>query len=192
MEVTNEITQKMLSQNGQVRFLVTSDSMYPALRSGVQVMVEQFPANSYRKGDLLVFRLSGELVIHRLLEISPEGWCITKGDNAFFSDLPFKLEDILGRVVGISHGQVEIDMNKPGWQVLNAFMGWTGRIEKSFLASVNIHRSQPHHEPNQAETNPKEGSLKITKRNEMGLHLLRVLRTPYRLPLRFFFNRIFS
>jgi hypothetical protein len=182
----------MLVQNGQVRFLVTSDSMLPALQPGVQVMVEQFPANSYRKGDLVVFRRSGELVIHRLLEISPEGWCTAKGDNAFFCDPPFKLEDILGRVVGISHGQVEIDMNRPGWSILNRFMGWMGRIEKSFLGFINIHRPQPHRGANQADTWPKEGSFKVTKRNEMGLHLLRLLRFPFRLPLRFFFNRLFS
>ena len=186
IEITKDLSGEVLIHNRQVRFTVASSSMVPMLQPGDQVTVARFPGEAYTKGDLVVFHQSGDQVIHRLLEIDQDGLCLAKGDNAFFCDPAFKLEDILGRVVSISHGQKEIDLNTPGWHAFNQLMGWIGKLENSFLALARLHQPQPNREVDPSETKITDNHVSTPNKNNLGLHLLRVLRSPYRLLLRLF------
>jgi PqqD family protein of HPr-rel-A system len=91
--------RSQLNSNRDTDITVTGVSMEPSLCEGDVVTIRR--AESYEKGDILVFCYkNNELLIHRLLRIKDQRY-FCKGDNAF------RLEDILyeqifGKVVKIN------------------------------------------------------------------------------------------
>lgn len=66
--------------DGPVSVRVAGDSMEPTLRDGDRVEVVSAHRGELTVGDLIVFRAGGELVVHRLLRVGPEGF-LEMGDN---------------------------------------------------------------------------------------------------------------
>jgi hypothetical protein len=94
-------------RDGTVR--VQGESMRPTLRPG-QLLAVDFAPRDLARGDLLVFRQGGLLLVHRLLgpARTREGRkrLRTRGDGVLTLDPPLDLECIVGRVVAIEdHGR---------------------------------------------------------------------------------------
>ena len=87
-----------------LQLTITGNSMFPSLKSGDRVTVRR--EDTYSPGDIVVFRHNGGLTIHRLLwQLGNRVTC--KGDNNLFCEEVYP-EDILGKVVEISAGDVRL------------------------------------------------------------------------------------
>jgi signal peptidase I len=66
---------------------VQGNSMYPTLRTGDTVLLIR--DDRYVVGDIVAFRskqLGGAVVIHRIVDVAPDGRFVTQGDNNDFVD----------------------------------------------------------------------------------------------------------
>ena len=98
---TIEQAHALLVERGKpVTLDVTSDSMLPTLPAGSAVRVEP-SVRSPRRGDLVVFRQAGYLVVHRFLGAARTGDLRARGDAARPLDPPVPPEAVLGVVVAV-------------------------------------------------------------------------------------------
>lgn len=66
---------------------VTGNSMSPTFHSGDTVMLARH--SNYEVGQIIAYRsqqLGGTVVIHRIIDLAPDGRYVTKGDNNGFID----------------------------------------------------------------------------------------------------------
>jgi len=125
---------------GQHYVSVTGRSMYPIIREGDQVLVSLGCAG-IRRGDVIVFRLEGVLIAHRVLSIgrTDAGYrLVTKGDNVPYFDDPLSDNQIVGRVLAVKRGDRHVRFDTLVWQVL----GWL--IAVGALSFAKIHGTARH------------------------------------------------
>lgn len=91
-----------LVRHGCLQF--AGDSMFPVLQDGDQVCprLEGEP----RLGDLMVFSLHGEICIHRVMAVTPDGW-LTRGDACRRMDPPVSRDAFLGLLDGLYDPQTQ-------------------------------------------------------------------------------------
>lgn len=70
---------------GYKNYTVVSGSMEPVLSPGVFIFVEMKPYQAVKEKDLITFSSNDEIVTHRVVRKSAEGW-ITKGDANTIED----------------------------------------------------------------------------------------------------------
>ena len=78
---------------------IIDSSMNPTLYSGNQIKI--VPSNTYKKGDIVVFRRENHLVIHRIVYIKKDR-IYFKGDNNYYLDEDSSMNKIIGKVTGKS------------------------------------------------------------------------------------------
>ena len=70
----------LLTNMGINSYIILSGSMEPVIRTGSMVLVDTQTEN-IQSGDIIMYRLQKENVVHRVVEIQEDGKIITKGDN---------------------------------------------------------------------------------------------------------------
>lgn len=80
--------------HGSVGRIADTGSMEPTLTH--RDMVVFVPGLAPRVGDIVVFRLFGAVVCHRIIEASSDGWYVTKGDHNKGRDPAIARGQILG------------------------------------------------------------------------------------------------
>ncbi len=98
-----QLWQELLVENGSCWGRVTSNSMYPMIKEGDRILVEKVSPKSVRFGDIIVFRRSRKLVIHRILgrrTIRGRLHFLEKGDGNLGAGL-VPVEDMVARVRSI-------------------------------------------------------------------------------------------
>lgn len=91
---------------GRSLLTVVTGSMEPSLHTGDYIYVKKVPADELEVGDIIAFRseesdVSGKLVTHRIIEITPEGDFITKGDaNTIADSKRIRQDQIIGKYTG--------------------------------------------------------------------------------------------
>jgi signal peptidase I len=92
----------VLRSGNAVSFTATGWSMYPAIRSGEQLVVDAVDANGIRRGDVVLAKLERGLTAHRVVRIERRGGevvkIVTRGDNCAEGDPPFAAAQLVGRV----------------------------------------------------------------------------------------------
>jgi len=85
---------------------VMSNSMYPAIHKGDVLIVKGVDPQDIKIGDIIVYKApSGMRIVHRVINITNEGYFITRGDNNPAADQdvgispPVNPNMVLGRVV---------------------------------------------------------------------------------------------
>ena len=97
--------------------------MVPALHDGDRVLVAHGCAG-VRRGDVVVFRLNGLLIAHRVLHIKDgagDKMFVTKGDNAGQVDPHVSPREIVGQVLAIERDGQHISLQTFPWRAL----GWS-------------------------------------------------------------------
>lgn len=81
--------------------VVDGTSMAPAFQTGDILLAVPFPFENLRLGDIIIWESQGQLVAHRIYEISGASmW--TKGDNMPAPDeIPVTKESYRGLVIGV-------------------------------------------------------------------------------------------
>jgi signal peptidase I len=98
--ILNELWEELLYKEGVRWGMVISNSMYPVIRRGNQVLVEKATAGDIRFGDIFVFKNNGSLVTHRMLgtrKVREQLYVVEKGDALLHADL-VPVESIIGKV----------------------------------------------------------------------------------------------
>lgn len=91
---------------GRSLLTVVTGSMEPSLHTGDYIYVKKVPADELEVGDVITFRseesdVSGKLVTHRIIEITPEGDFVTKGDaNTIADSKRIRQDQIIGKYIG--------------------------------------------------------------------------------------------
>jgi len=95
------LMEAVLEKNVPFRFSASGSSMTPFIRDGDAITVEPLPLQ-FRPGDVVAFVnvLSNQLMVHRIIHVSPAGYLI-KGDNNSVPDGLMPASSIIGRVVRV-------------------------------------------------------------------------------------------
>ena len=115
---------------------ISGHSMVPAIHDGDRVLVAHGCAG-VRRGDVVVFRLDGLLIAHRVLHIKDgdDGQkFVTKGDNAGQVDPHVSPREIVGQVLAIERDGQHISLQTFPWRAL----GWS--IAVGTLAWTRLYR----------------------------------------------------
>jgi signal peptidase I len=126
--VLNEMWETLLAKRGQSWAKVVSDSMYPMIRAGNEVLVEKVTADNINFGDIIVFRRKDDLVVHRVIakrERLGQPHILEKGDASSQASL-VPTKEIIGRVITIKNGRKTI-----------ATTNRSGRLIQLALASIS-------------------------------------------------------
>ena len=106
---------------------VTGHSMRPLLQDGDAVQIAHGVADIGR-GDIIVFRQNGGLVVHRVVRIddsvTPTVF-VTKGDNVRHLDAPVSADNVLGRVLTVVRKDGEVAVDTRGWRVFGPILAIT-------------------------------------------------------------------
>lgn len=120
-----QIAHDLIETN--VRLRVISNSMQPLVRSGDEVIAQPIDPATLEVGDVVVVRHGAELITHRLVAIDREGWYL-RGDDAIWHDEVIGAEAIVGQVTAILRSDRRIDLQSPGWSIINRRAGRIGRV----------------------------------------------------------------
>lgn len=90
------------AQHGGVGRIADTGSMEPTLTH--RDMVIFVPGVEPKIGDIVVFRLFGAVVCHRVIERSDNGWLVTQGDHNKAHDPSIATGQVLGVVVAAVDG----------------------------------------------------------------------------------------
>jgi signal peptidase I len=116
-----ELSQELLDRGALLRFQAHGSSMYPFIKNGDIIIVEQRNGSSVSRGDIIFYRRpDGSPTAHRLVEIKSRGnsiVLITKGDAMKYADPPVIDKHVMGRVITIEGQGKKLRLN-----------GWPGRF----------------------------------------------------------------
>jgi signal peptidase I len=96
-----QLMEAVLEKKMPFRFSASGDSMSPFIQDGDTITVEPSP-RQLRPGDVVAFVnvLSNQLMVHRIVHVSPAG-CLIKGDNNSVPDGLMPASSIIGRIVRV-------------------------------------------------------------------------------------------
>jgi len=118
-----EAAPRLWSQAGQAYWVpVTGGSMLPFLRPGDEVQVNPLPAR-LRRGDLVLLRGQGGLVVHRVLwsRLQPGvAQVMTQGDHNRQPDAVTSADNLLGRVRALRRAGRTLAVDNRRWTAV----GW--------------------------------------------------------------------
>jgi hypothetical protein len=102
--------EDVLREGHPVRFRASGWSMHPAIRNGDAITVAPLGSAPIRVGDVLLYRLRGAAIAHRVVKIALTSGRPTKlvlrGDSADSCDAPIAVDQVLGRVVGVGSAEL--------------------------------------------------------------------------------------
>ncbi len=97
-----------LDRQGFCACTVSGASMNPMLREGRDVVMIRKKSAPPRVGDVVLYQYGGELILHRVRKITPEGYLI-RGDNSYVDHVNVPEQDVLGVLEYFVHNGVRIE-----------------------------------------------------------------------------------
>lgn len=106
--------EEVLSTQGRLVYTNKGVSMLPLLRQGKDIMVIEAIREPLKKYDAVLFvrpRVPGRspYILHRILEINPDGTCFIIGDNCFDGEI-VPCERIIGILTAVRRGSRTISV----------------------------------------------------------------------------------
>ncbi|HEX9637032.1 MAG TPA: S24/S26 family peptidase [Acidobacteriota bacterium] len=111
------LCRDLLAAGYAVSFRARGTSMIPAIGCGERITVQPVDPKRLRRGHILLFRVAGRLLAHRLVS-KRKGWSgdrtvfLSRGDAAWSHDPALAADQILGRVVRIERQGRGIDVTR--------------------------------------------------------------------------------
>ena len=102
--------EEILARDGRLVYTSVGSSMLPLIRPGRDtVYIRSVSPGELRKGDVVLCRSAGQmLILHRVSRIRPDGVC-TVGDNQLYAEGPFGPEALLGRMETLERDGKRLD-----------------------------------------------------------------------------------
>ena len=127
-----ELSSELIENTGGLRFRAQGRSMLPSIRGGDVITLEKADAKDLRLGDVVLIRnATDSLLAHRIFGQDGDTWT-TCGDALNMHDVPFKADQLIGRVVAIERDGVEKPMSLR-WA---RFMAWASRRSGSIVGRL--------------------------------------------------------
>lgn len=139
-----ELFLDLLRAGHRARMCAHGVSMLPTIFPGAEVELEPSPER-VAPGDVLLARVGERrLVLHRLIELRPDGRLLLKGDALGRPDAPVAATSVLGRAVWVSAGWPRDLTTRSGRSVNRAlacasWLGWkVGRRLRRLVAPASV------------------------------------------------------
>jgi signal peptidase I len=132
LDAANGLIQERLHSGQTVRFTIPTTSMLPFLEAGDSVVVRASSVQELVIGDIVVAKLDGRMVAHRLIALRAEGgnvWATTKGDNTPRADKPWPAAKALGMVTAVRSNGRERDLGKMSARTLSRALALLSRSQ---------------------------------------------------------------
>ena len=122
--VANELWVQLCMTRGKCWLPVLTDSMVPLIQPGDQVQVLRITAEEVRFGDIVVFRRSDDLIVHRVFKKwhTPNGVYFSEKGDAGYAYSLIIADDVVGRVIRLKKGTKTLDLILPPSRMANLFV----------------------------------------------------------------------
>ena len=116
-QTTNQITfEELLEQNGYIVYTNVGRSMMPLLRQRRDIIeIHKKGPERCKKYDVVLYKRGERYVLHRILEVLPNGKYIIAGDNNTFLEKDITDEQILGVLTRVIRDGKSIYMDDPSY-----------------------------------------------------------------------------
>lgn len=130
-----QLSGDLLSLGLGVRFRAPGTSMHPTIRHGDLITVEPLEPSRLKRGDIILYRLQGDFIAHRIVNIGERDGCdrnfILRGDASTTCDAPVKPEQVLGKVVCLERDHRIIDPYSWRVRIWSRFYLCLARVKRS-------------------------------------------------------------
>lgn len=128
----HNLLRERLQSGASATIRVTSNSMWPLLSAGDDVILAYTAVEQLQMGDVITVITDGGLLTHRFWGFVPNqlpAYLLTKGDQPRAFDPPTAVSDLLGRVVARQHNGRVLTLDD-GWgrwlnRCLSQLAAWT-------------------------------------------------------------------
>ena len=154
-ETARSLLKQSLSDGRTSTLKVVSGSMYPLIRAGDSVVVQQCDPAHLRIGSIILYEKQGVLIVHRLFRkhSTDEGVVLAaKADIARITDGPFEGDSLYGEVTAVRKRWGEIDLTRFPWKTVSFLLFVTSKLIM-FLFSQD-HLKDPPHQVSQEPCHP--------------------------------------
>jgi hypothetical protein len=129
-----DLCTDLLDRGYHVRFRAPGRSMYPTIREGETITVKPILSKDVRKEDILLCRLEGSLIAHRVARIERSGddapHFILRDDTVGISYETVEAGQVLGRVVCVERNGRTVDPNSTRSRMRLAIHRAGSRLER--------------------------------------------------------------
>lgn len=132
------LAAEVLATFGEVRLPVTGISMLPVMWPGDLLEIRRQDPAAIRRGDVVVFRRDGRLVVHRVIRNNGRH-LLTHGDHVTRPDAPVPLTEVLGCVVAIERRHRRFE---PRLTARARMLSWL-LSRSEFCTRVALHLARP-------------------------------------------------
>lgn len=136
----NELVDARLHMGSAVQFTIPTESMFPTLAPGDQVIVRRMCAQDLRLGDMVLIQAGGMWLAHRLIGqrvVNGNTLFITKGDNCVQHDPPWQAAQLVGIVAAVQHNGREVSLVSRRARNVGAILARLSRAQL-FLSHVRF------------------------------------------------------
>jgi signal peptidase I len=121
----NDLIVERLRVGKTIRLEITTTSMLPLLRPGVQLVVQSVERTKVHAGDILVWLANRDWIAHRVIVCSAGHQVVTKGDHNLYADAFPVSGSSLGLVTRIENGARHLDLTDARVKFINK---WIARV----------------------------------------------------------------
>lgn len=138
--------EQSLDECGFAVTLTRGTSMWPLLKEGKnQVLLVSVKNRMPKNQDIVLYRRrDGALVLHRIMQILPDGSFLLCGDHQWKLDEKIKKEQILAVAEGFYRNGHFIDENHKGYQFYKKVWNWNLGLRRCMLAVLRISKIEKY------------------------------------------------
>ncbi len=152
---SKELTESLIEIYKKVgkisSFRCEGRSMLPLIAPGSMVSIEHLPAEKIKLGEIIAFRRSSHLVVHRVLkEYHHQGNLsfLEKGDSNLRAGI-VKEKNVLGKIVKVKRGRKPITLDTYTWRLINYLVARYGlMINYAFKRFYYVRENSPDRKEN--------------------------------------------
>ena len=109
--------EKLLNENGYIVYTTVGRSMMPLLRDRKDIVeIRKKGPDRCRKYDVVLYKRGNKYILHRILEVLPNGKYIIAGDNTTFLEKDITDDRILGVMTKVIRDGRSINVEDPSYQ----------------------------------------------------------------------------
>ncbi len=125
--------EEYLQQHGVLTYRFRGVSMRPMLRQGKDFITVERKSGRLKKYDVALYRRpNGAYVLHRVVEVCPEGYVIL-GDNCYAKEFGIREDQVFGVLVGFSRGEKQISVTDRWYQLYARVWYWLYPVRRIFM-----------------------------------------------------------
>ncbi len=134
--------EEYLDTYGQLTYRFQGTSMMPLLRQGKDAFtVAKKTAARCKKYDVVLYRRKEQYVLHRVVEVTPEGYVIL-GDNCLYKERDIPEENILGVMTSFTRNGRTVSANHWGYRLYSRVWYFLYPLRFGILRSIMWLRSK--------------------------------------------------